>query len=72
VSAEEIEKAAARWLAREDRGLTSAERNALDAWLAGSTNRRVAYLRLKAVWRLADRLADLLNLSAGHDGGGDL
>jgi ferric-dicitrate binding protein FerR (iron transport regulator) len=59
VSAEENEKTAARWLAREDRGLTAEEQNGLDAWLAGATNRRVAYLRLKAVWSLADRLADL-------------
>ena len=72
MSAEEDEKAAARWLAREDRGLTLEERNGLDAWLASSTNRRIAYLRLKAVWRLADRLADLPNLLAGPDGEGDL
>ena len=72
MSAEEIEETAARWLAREDRGLTADERKALDAWLAGSTNRRVAYLRLKAVWSLADRLADLPNLLVVPDGEGDL
>jgi ferric-dicitrate binding protein FerR (iron transport regulator) len=72
VSAEENEKTAARWLAREDRGLTAEERNGLDAWLAGSTTRRVAYLQLKAIWCLADRLADLPNLLAGPDGEGDL
>jgi len=72
MSAEEIEKTAARWLAREDRGLTTDERKAMDAWLAGATNRRVAYLRLKAVWSLADRLADLPNLLVVPDGEGDL
>jgi len=56
---EVIEERAAQWLAREDRGLSENEQAALDAWLAEDTAHRVNYLRLKAAWRQADRLADL-------------
>lgn len=59
MSADETEMTAAGWLAREDRGLAAEERAALDAWLEASTLNRVAYLRLKASWRRADRLAVL-------------
>lgn len=52
---------AAEWLAREDRGLTLEEQGALDTWLTQSALNRVAYLRLKAVWQRADRLAALKN-----------
>jgi transmembrane sensor len=55
----EIEEQAASWLAREDKGLGDADRAQLQAWLDGDMARRVAYLRLKAVWRRADRLAAL-------------
>ena len=57
--AEEIEEQASLWLAREDRGLTPDGQDALEKWLAGSSRHRVAYLRLKAAWRRADRLAAL-------------
>jgi len=57
--AEEIEKLAAAWLAREDRGLTAEETAALDLWLESSSLHKVAYLRLKGTWRRADRLAAL-------------
>ena len=57
--AEEIEKLAAAWLAREDRGLTAEETAALDLWLDSSSLHKVAYLRLKGTWRRADRLAAL-------------
>jgi hypothetical protein len=59
-------------MAREDRGLTVEERKTLDAWLAGAANRRIAYLELKAVWCLADRLADLPNLLAAPGDKDDL
>src|SRR6185312_6504135 len=56
---DQIEESAADWLAREDRGLTAQEAEALELWLGSSTLHRVAYLRLKAAWRRADRLAAL-------------
>jgi transmembrane sensor len=59
MSVEQDEATAADWLAREDRGLTAEEQGALDAWLSQSSLNRVAYLRLKAVWQRADRLAAL-------------
>ena len=55
----EVEEEASYWLVREDRGLDTDARTALDAWLAQDTANRVAYLQLKAVWRRADRLAAL-------------
>lgn len=57
--AEEIEEQASLWLAREDRGLTPDGQDALEKWLAASSRHRVAYLRLKAAWQRADRLAAL-------------
>jgi transmembrane sensor len=59
MSADEIEMLAAAWLAREDRGLTNEETDALDLWLSSSSRQRVEYLRLKSSWRRADRLAAL-------------
>ena len=59
MSAEETEQTAAVWLAREDRGLDAPEAMTLEAWLAADTLNRVAYLRLKASWQRADRLAVL-------------
>jgi transmembrane sensor len=59
MSADEIEIEASTWLAREDRGLTTEEANALDLWLGASSRHRVEYLRLKASWQRADRLAAL-------------
>jgi len=59
MSAEQDEATAAEWLARQDRGLTVEEQGALDTWLSQSSLNRVAYLRLKAVWQRADRLAAL-------------
>lgn len=55
--ADNAEEQASLWLARQDRGLSDAERAALARWLDENTLNRVAYLRLKAVWRRADRLA---------------
>ncbi|HXB52979.1 MAG TPA: FecR domain-containing protein [Rhizomicrobium sp.] len=59
MSADEIEMIAADWLAREDRGLTVEERNRMELWLEHSSRHKVAYLRLKASWYRADRLAAL-------------
>lgn len=56
---DQIEATAADWLAREDRGLGVAEEAMLEEWLSQSTAHRVVYLRLKAAWRRADRLAAL-------------
>jgi len=59
MSADEIEKIAADWLAREDRGLTAEENGSMEAWLEQSSLHKVAYLRLKSAWQRADRLAAL-------------
>ncbi len=59
MSAEQQEQIAAAWLAREDRGLSVQEQAAMQSWLIESALNRVAYLRLKAVWENADRLAAL-------------
>jgi transmembrane sensor len=59
MSADETELLAAQWLARQDRGLTAEEADALDLWLNASSLNVVAFLRLKASWRRADRLAAL-------------
>jgi transmembrane sensor len=51
----DIDKAAAAWMARADRGaLTDAERRTLDAWLDGDPRRRGAFARANAVMVRAD------------------
>ena len=50
MSADETEMLAAEWLAREDRGLSAEEDQALNLWLSASSLNMVAYLRLKASW----------------------
>jgi transmembrane sensor len=58
--ASEIEQAASEWLVRRTSGSwTPADQAALDAWLEGSTLRRVAYLRLELAWEKAARLKAL-------------
>jgi len=59
MSAEKQEQIAAAWIARQDRGLSGQEQADMQAWLDQSTANRVAYLRLKAAWTRADRLAAL-------------
>ena len=59
MSVDETEITAAAWLGREDRGLSAEEQDALDLWLEQSILHKVAYLRLKAAWQRADRLAAL-------------
>jgi transmembrane sensor len=56
---DEIEELASQWIVREDRGLRPGELEARNQWLAQSAENRVAYLRLKAAWQSADRLAAL-------------
>ena len=68
MSADETEMQAAEWLAREDRGLTHEESDALDLWLCASSLNKVAYLRLKAGWQRADRLAALKTPSRVSEG----
>ena len=54
---ERIEHEAAAWLARRDRADWSArEQRAFAAWCDAATAHRVAYLRLDAAWKAADRL----------------
>lgn len=48
-TADDINRAAAEWAARADRGLTAAEDATLSAWLAGDRRREGAYLRMTAV-----------------------
>lgn len=51
----DIDKAAAAWVARADRGsLTDAERADLDAWLAGDLRRQGAFARASAVMARVD------------------
>jgi transmembrane sensor len=59
-SREDIEQAAAAWIAKRDTGpWTDADAAALDAWLASSVGHRVAYYRLNAAWLEAGRLQAL-------------
>lgn len=57
-ASDEIEQEAARWVAREDRGLSPEEREQLSKWLS-ATPHRVAFLRLKTTWEKSARLAAL-------------
>jgi transmembrane sensor len=60
MSSEQIEQAAALWLARRDQGSWSAaEQAGLGEWLCASTAHRVAFLRLEAAWQQAARLKAL-------------
>lgn len=53
----EIERAAAEWVARMDRApLTGAEQTRLQAWLDGDVRCQGALLRAKAVWMQAEAL----------------
>lgn len=53
----QIEERAAEWLLRrESAGWSEADEARLDEWLSVSTLNRVAFLRLEAGWKQADRL----------------
>jgi transmembrane sensor len=54
-SAQTIDAAASDWAVRIDRGLTTEETIALEAWLAGDTRRVGALARNEAGWMHADR-----------------
>jgi transmembrane sensor len=54
---EELEQAAATWIARREGGAwTEADATSLAAWLAQSAGHRVAYYRLNAAWTEAGRV----------------
>ncbi len=54
---EQIEQAAAAWLLqRESANWSPRDEAALEDWLKASASHRVAYIRLKSVWREAGRL----------------
>jgi transmembrane sensor len=54
-----IDARASRWLAARDAGdATPAESAQFDRWLEADIRHRVAYLRLEAAWKRADRLRD--------------
>lgn len=55
-TAEAIDDQAMRWVARIDRAaLEPRDQADLEAWLAGDTRRRGAFLRAEAAWRMLDR-----------------
>lgn len=55
-----IEREAAAWLARRDAaGWSARDEAALEAWIAGATAHRVAWVRMEAAWREAGRLKAL-------------
>lgn len=63
-----IEARASRWLAARDaRDATPEEAAEFNAWLDADIGHRVAYLRLEANWRRADRLRDLRPLDRAPD-----
>ncbi len=67
-----IETQAASWIARSEApGWDAAEQAALDTWLDASDTHRVAWLRLRSVWRRADRLAVLNSPERPADPGCD-
>lgn len=52
-TADTIDDAASEWAARLDRGLSAAEQQTLEAWLAGDTRRVGALARARALWHHA-------------------
>lgn len=67
-SREQVEQAAAEWIARRDTGSWSeADAAALQSWLAGSPSRRAAYYRLNAAWHEAGRLRALHTAGLSRD-----
>ena len=64
-SREQLEHAAATWIARRDVGPWTAEdRQALSSWLAESAGHRAVYYRLNAAWHEAGRLEVLKGSAA--------
>jgi transmembrane sensor len=59
-SSEQIEQAAAEWLAKKDgSGWETSDEAALITWLEASTARRVAYIRIAEAWRRSQQLGGL-------------
>ena len=59
-SREQVESAAAAWIARRERGdWTQQDQDELEAWIASGTDHRVAWLRLSAAWDETLRLKTL-------------
>lgn len=67
-SREQVESAAAAWIARRERDdWTQQDQEALEAWIASGTDQRVAWLRLNAAWDETHRLKTLRTDAApGH------
>lgn len=57
--ANDIEDDATVWAAKAERGLTTDERAALDAWLEGDSRRLGAFVRAQAAWIHAERAVAL-------------
>ena len=63
-----IEARASRWLAARDAGEATAEEAAeFNRWLDADIRHRVAFLKLEATWRRADRLRDVRPLDRAVD-----
>jgi transmembrane sensor len=63
-----IESRASRWLAARDAGEATAEEAAeFNRWLDADIRHRVAFLKLEATWRRADRLRDVRPLDRAVD-----
>jgi transmembrane sensor len=70
-AAQEIDLAAAEWVARADRGLSPEEELALETWLSGDPRRLGAYGRMRAIFLSTERaseLADALDLPGSAPG----
>lgn len=68
MATEAIDDIASRWLAARDaRELTPAEVEEFNRWLEADIRHRVAYLRMEANWRRADRLRELKPLDQHVD-----
>ena len=62
-----IERKAAQWVARMDRGpLDAQEQGELQHWLSGDARRRGAFIRARALWRRPDVIARVAQPSVLH------
>lgn len=52
-----VREEAARWLAKQDRGLTGAEQDAFHHWLSADPRHRAWFARHRAGWQRLDRIA---------------
>lgn len=63
---EEIQRAAAQWLSRIDRGLTGSEQDEYSKWMAADPRHRSALARHRWGWEELDRLAGLHTSPHAH------